>query len=224
MYRYVSCCPFGSTLPRLFALAVLAACVACSSYLQDTSPAPDTDRDPIPPANPTPSSAGSGGRAGSGTGALVTEPTPPTEGQGSTPIAPPVSGGGGTPAATGAAAVVDVCNALGANDACGNCVCSACTTELERCADTPGCAEILACVRESACAGNECYCGDARLTECVLGGGGNGPCRAAVLAAPGGKEPSLADPSGGPASDAALGVADCADDGDACGDVCDIEG
>jgi hypothetical protein len=223
MHRsHVSSHRSGSILPSFVALVTLSTGMACSSYLENTAPTPDTDPVSTPSTNPMLGSAGATGRAGSGSVPLVTEPTPPTEGGEPTPIAPP-AGGGGNPS-TGAAAVRDVCSALGAEDACGSCVCSACTSPLEDCADTPGCAEILACVRESGCSGNECYCGDAGLTECVLGGGGNGPCKAAVLAAPGGREPSLADPSGGPATDAALGVADCADDNDACGDVCDIEG
>ena len=43
-----------------------------------------------------------------------------------------------------------------------------------------------------------------------------------ACAAPGGKAPTLEYPSGGPASDAALRVADCAADDDACEDVCGL--
>jgi hypothetical protein len=116
-------------------------------------------------------------------------------------------------------AASQACDALGAVDACGACVCSACATELEACLGVPGCAEILICVRESGCAGRACYCGEASLAECIRGEA-DGPCKDIVLAAPGGKAPSLEDGSGGPASDAALGVSDCAEEEDVCGAEC----
>ena len=81
--------------------------------------------------------------------------------------------------------------------------------------------DILACVRDNGCSGTDCFCGDAALPSC-FSGGGNGPCKNVVLAAPGGREPTLDNPSGGPASDAALEVGECADDDDGCADVCDV--
>jgi hypothetical protein len=212
--------PFGPTLPWLGKLISFAAALACSSSLENTSSGPDTV--PSPTANaPASGGSGSAGTVAGGGSALVTAPTPATEGQSTAPITPPVAPV--TPASTDTASVGDVCAALGSDDACASCVCGACKSELDVCADTPGCAEILACVRENGCSGIDCYCGDALLTACVRGNG-NGPCKAVVLAAPGGKEPSLADPSAGPASDAAVGVADCADDRDTCGNTCDIGG
>jgi hypothetical protein len=169
-----------------------------------------------------PGAAPPAGMAGAGVLPPVPTPQAPSEGQGAAPLLPPTSGGT-TPASTTATLVGDVCAALGSDDACGNCVCGACANELEVCAATPGCAEILTCVRESGCTGNECYCGDTRLTQCAAGGG-NGPCKAAVLAAPGGKEPTLLNPSGGPASDAALAIANCAEEDNSCADVCDVGG
>jgi hypothetical protein len=147
-------------------------------------------------------------------------PSTPANTEGSpTPANTPVVPSETQPAAVDGSASVDACSALGDGDACGSCVCAECRSELDACLGVPGCAEILACVRESGCSGRECYCGDASLTECVRGDA-NGPCQEAVLAAPGGKAPSITDPSGGPASDAALNVSDCADQDDTCEDVC----
>jgi hypothetical protein len=136
-----------------------------------------------------------------------------------TPLNPP--GEDTTPASSEGSAFSDACAVQSGSDACATCVCNECASELADCSGTPGCAEILACVRENGCSGSDCYCGDARLTECFRGEG-NGPCRDVVLAAPGGREPTVSDPSGGPASDAALEVADCADADNRCADVCDL--
>jgi hypothetical protein len=119
------------------------------------------------------------------------------------------------------APVAESCAAFGAGDACAACVCERCQATLRACAETPGCPEILACVRESGCSGRDCFCGDANLAEC-LRGKGNGPCHGVTLAAPGGKELSAADPSAGPASDSALAVSRCAQDGDQCSELCTI--
>jgi hypothetical protein len=194
--------------------------VACSSYVENTSSTPDPVTNPTPSAPPV-VNAGSGGTAGNGTPSLVPVAPQVPEGQGSAPLLPPSSGG--SPASMESDTVSDVCQALGSDDACAACVCGACSGELADCASTAGCPEILACVRESGCTGTDCYCGDARPTEC-LRGDGNGPCKELVLAAPGGKEPSLLSPSGGPATDAALRVADCANEDAACGNVCDVGG
>jgi len=137
----------------------------------------------------------------------------------STPSTP--SEGNTTPAAVDADNVSAACAQLGTNDACGACVCEECGSELDACANTPGCPEILACVRENGCSGTDCFCGDASLPRCFAGDS-DGPCKAVVLAAPGGKEPTINDPSGGPASDAALAVGECAEDDDRCSDVCDV--
>jgi hypothetical protein len=226
MHRsHVSQSPFGPTLPYLVALVTLAAGVACSSTLEYPRPEPASDPGPATPVNAAPSTGGTGSTGGPGGTAgqvPVTQPTPPNEGTNPAPITAP-GAGGTTPASADAASVADVCEALGSDDDCAACVCGACASELQDCAGTPGCAEILGCVRDNGCDGSDCYCGDVRLTEC-LRGEGNGPCKAAVLAAPGGKELTIADPSGGPASDAALSVGTCADRDVSCGDVCDIGG
>ncbi len=116
--------------------------------------------------------------------------------------------------------VQNACFAVAGDGPCENCVCESCVEELEECAATAGCPEILECVLESGCTGLDCYCGDESLPLCAAGQG-NGPCRDAVLSAPGGRRPDILNPSGGPASDAALAVSDCSADVSTCGDVCD---
>lgn len=128
---------------------------------------------------------------------------------------------GTRPASTDAAGLSAACAALDTSDACGECVCRECGESLDTCANTPGCAEILACVRENGCSGTDCFCGDTTIARCFAGGA-DGPCKEAVLSAPGGREPTISDPSGGPASDAALAVGECADEDDRCADVCDV--
>ena len=98
--------------------------------------------------------------------------------------------------------------------------CTRCAEELETCSTVEGCVEILACVRTSGCSGRDCYCGEASLTEC-LAGQAQGPCVEVVLRAPGASPPTLQSRSAGPASDAALQVADCAQARNACRDVCE---
>ncbi len=167
-------------------------------------------------ANPTPNPTPSQGAASSNG-----EQTPAASPPSSNPTNPASNESNTTPASVDGANVGAACAELGTSDACGACVCSECGTELDTCANTPGCPEILACVRENGCSGTDCFCGDAALPRC-FNGGGDGPCKDVVLAAPGGREPTLADPSGGPASDAALEVGECADDDDRCADVCDV--
>lgn len=133
--------------------------------------------------------------------------------------APALTPDASAPAGVEGVSVSDACDVLGSVDPCGACVCSECPNELAACLGVPGCAEILLCVGESGCSGRECYCGAAGLTECI-GGAADGPCKDVVLAAPGGKAPSLADASGGPASDAALRVSGCAEAAGSCRDAC----
>ncbi|MEO8185296.1 MAG: hypothetical protein ABI895_41340 [Deltaproteobacteria bacterium] len=79
---------------------------------------------------------------------------------------------------------------------------AACGSSLDDCSATPGCNEILACAARTACSGAACYCADARCET-------DGPCRAAIEAAPGARVPDTANPSPGPAADAAGGVGAC---------------
>lgn len=203
----------------LVVILALAAAIGCGG----SEVGGGNGEDPAPSggststANPAPNPPSSPGAAGSNGGQ-----TPTTSPPSSTPNpanAPNESNT--TPASIDGANVGTACADVGTSDACGACVCSECSSELDTCANTPGCPEILACVRENGCTGTDCFCGDASLTRC-FNGGGDGPCKDAVLAAPGGREPTLDDPSGGPASDAALEVGECADDDDRCADVCDV--
>jgi len=203
----------------LVVLLTLAAAVGCGGSEvgggDDADPAPSGGSTST--ANPTPNPTPSPGAAASN-GEQTPNTTPPS----STPNPANASNESNTtPASIDDANVGAACAELGTSDACGACVCSECGSELDTCANTPGCPEILACVRENGCSGTDCFCGDAALPRC-FNRGGDGPCKDAVLAAPGGREPTLDDPSGGPASDAALEVGECADDDDRCADVCDV--
>lgn len=110
------------------------------------------------------------------------------------------------------------CLACAANS-CEMCLCSDCTEQLEQCADTPGCPEILQCTRQSGCFGVACYCGDFDAVACV-GGQSNGPCKDLILSAPGSRVPSVINPSAGPASDAAVAISTCAGMGQPCAEAC----
>ncbi|MEO8179837.1 MAG: hypothetical protein ABI895_13475 [Deltaproteobacteria bacterium] len=126
------------------------------------------------------------------------------------------AGAPSSPAADGGSQTAPACN--GGNDACGACLCDACRDELVTCGALPGCAEILACARANDCFGIDCYCGSANLITCATSGRGNGLCVDATLAAAGSHPPTLVNPSAGPASDAALAVANCT--ANACGAAC----
>jgi hypothetical protein len=129
------------------------------------------------------------------------------------------SGGGGCREGVAEAEWAANCLACAAGDACASCVCKSCAAEIRGCEDTPGCLEIAACVRLASCVGVECYCGTDTPGVCA-NGGGNGPCKEAILSAPGGKAPTLAQPSGGPASDAVAELATCMQGTSTCGSVC----
>lgn len=112
---------------------------------------------------------------------------------------PPAANTGGAPASPSAEAIAALSDALGM---AGDQLQATCGAPLERCSSTPGCNEILMCAASSACAGRECYCsGDGCATD--------GPCRAVIEAAPGARLPDAANPSLGPAPDAASAVGVC---------------
>lgn len=171
--------------------------------------------EPTGPAQPGPN----GGTAGSAN-QMPANGTPQPNNEAPAPVTRANEGGAG-PVSVEAPPVEDtVADSCAAPaDTCTACLCSECAGELGVCATTPGCLEILACVRDSGCSGQDCYCGTAILPAC-FGGAGNGPCKAVLLAAPGGREPTFDNPSGGPASDAALSIADCAEEGDQCTSEC----
>lgn len=184
----------------------------------ETSAVPSSD-EALPPEP-----ANGQGASDAGTQPVTLSPPSP-EPQASAPSGPDAGLGGPTQPPLDAATpttdeVQSACFAVAGDGPCENCVCEACVVQLDECAATAGCPEILECVLESGCTGLDCYCGDDTLPAC-LGGQGNGPCRSAVLDAPGGRQPDALNPSGGPASDAALAVSECSADVDTCGDVCE---
>ena len=208
----------AGVLSDLSFVACLGLIAGCGSAVEDASSEP-TAPAPMPNAN-----AGAGPSSTPSASAPPPAPASPGPTPGPAPTSPeaPAVDPEGAPVGAEGVAAVDACQALGTTDACGACVCSECQSELDACLRVPGCAEILACVRESGCSGRECYCGEASLAECVRDAA-DGPCKDAVLAAPGGKAPTLEDSSGGPASDASLRVSDCAESDEVCGDVCGLE-
>jgi hypothetical protein len=107
-----------------------------------------------------------------------------------------------------------------ADAACESCVSDKCSAPLADCEATSGCDEILTCVLDTGCAGIACYCGTAPLVPDCLAGAGDGACKAVALAQEGGREPTIDNPSGGPASDTAFALAQCASDPNTCADVC----
>jgi hypothetical protein len=111
------------------------------------------------------------------------------------------------------------CLVCAGSDACASCLCSACTDEVQRCLQTAGCMEILACGRASGCSGMACYCGGADAVSC-LNGNGEGACRSVIESAPGGRAPSLREPSAGPAAERAGAVAQCMQRDEACQSAC----
>jgi hypothetical protein len=139
-------------------------------------------------------SEGSGSEGGASGGDEVDAAVP--AGQAGTSSGP--VGGGGAPA-----------NACESGDACGDCLCSDCASEVAVCTETAGCFEIVACARINGCTGLDCYCGSALPIACATSGQANGPCLDAALAAPLSRLPTLANPSAGPAADAALEIANC---------------
>ena len=147
------------------------------------------------------SGAGNGGNAGS---AGKTSGTTDTGGAGS---------------AAGASGEFEQECLARAADACEQCLCSACTDQLQACASTEGCPEVVICIRDNHCTGIACYCGTFDAIACA-NGEANGPCKAAILDAPGGRVPTLISPSAGPASDAALAISVCEQPGQPCAQAC----
>lgn len=211
----------------------LVAMAACSSPDNDKSeqPRPSAGSSAASGGAPTATggSAGSVDSAGRGNPNDSAGTTSGGSGSGSAG-----SASGGTAGASGSASVGgaaqcrnDVsdaeweanCVVCAAEDACGGCLCENCATELQACDRTPGCDEIAACVQAAGCQGIDCYCGTDNPALCAAGGG-NGPCKDVILGAPGGKAPTLTQPSAGPASDAVTNVATCMQNQSTCGALC----
>jgi hypothetical protein len=106
-----------------------------------------------------------------------------------------------------------------AADACEQCLCSSCTDQVQACAATQGCPELVVCIRANNCEGIACYCGTFDPIACA-NGEANGPCKAAILEAPGARVPTLISPSAGPASDAAVAISHCQQSGQPCASTC----
>lgn len=111
------------------------------------------------------------------------------------------------------------CVRCAGEDRCLQCVCAQCTAQTRACVETPGCLEISACVKESGCTGVDCYCGRSDALRCATGQA-DGPCRDAMLGAPSGRIPTIADPSAGPASDAAVAISTCLSSSNQCASLC----
>jgi hypothetical protein len=126
--------------------------------------------------------------------------------------------GGGACGAGSDATFEQSCVACAAS-ACEKCLCTECTDELQHCAKTSGCPEITACIRAAQCTGVDCYCGTFDAVSCAAGQS-NGPCKAAILAAPGSRVPTVLNPSAGPASDAAAAISGCMQPGQGCAAAC----
>jgi hypothetical protein len=214
-----SCIPRPAGEPPRLDLTALVAVLLVIGCGSAESSARDAAMPPAAGTGGSPSSAMAGGSSTStpvGSSPEISAPAKLSAGTGAS------SGAGTGPVSRQEPPVEDACSSPSA-DGCAACLCEKCKGVLDACASTSGCPEILVCVRENACSGSDCYCGDASLPAC-FSGRGNGPCREAVLTAPSGQEPTLANPSGGPASDAALGVAACAQKDARCTAACGFAG
>jgi hypothetical protein len=107
-----------------------------------------------------------------------------------------------------------------AKNACGECLCTDCTSNLQTCQNTPGCQDIAQCVVDAGCKDVSCYCGSVAEATCLATGQADGPCKDVILNAPGGHAPSATDISAGPAATAAIAVGLCATMGGACETEC----
>lgn len=168
----------------------------------------------VSPAAGTSGPGGSGGSGGSGgpSGGGAA-------GAGSADEASRAANAGGAGSAAGASAEFEQECLARAADACEQCLCSSCTDQLQACAATAGCPELLSCIRDNRCQGIGCYCGPSDAVACA-NGEASGPCKAAILEAPGGRAPTLLSPSAGPASDAALAISLCGQSGQPCAQAC----
>jgi hypothetical protein len=170
-----------------------------------------------------PSANGGGGDSSSGGNA----PNQSGGGSGAAPGATATGGPGDATAGASAsensgATFEESCLARAAS-ACERCLCTDCANPVQSCGDTSGCPEIATCIRDSQCAGIACYCGSFDAVACATGQS-DGPCKATILAAPGSRVPTLLDPSAGPASDAAVAIAACAQPGQSCAAACPTGG
>lgn len=199
---------------RLFVIAIAAASLACGSSERGEPPSDDSAV--------TSSSSGGDGFAGSGSSGSSGGTSAIAGSSGAQAAGAPNGGAPGELCGTSAseATFEADCLACAASD-CERCLCSNCGEQLVACSNIEGCPEIAACIRESGCAGLDCYCGSFDAIACA-GGQADGPCKAAILAAPGAREPTALEPSAGPASDAAVAIGLCAQPGQPCAKACSM--
>lgn len=185
--------------------------VACAQSSSDASPPTQSS----PSGEPTPVPNGGAAAVPAAASGGAAEPS-----AGGQPLEPPSSVGSEDPMDPPEDADVNPCS-VAAEDTCSACVCERCSAKLAICDGIAGCSAILECVLASQCLGLDCYCGDKSPPAC-LQGNANGPCKAVVLAAPGGREPTLTNPSAGPATDAAVALSECAEADDTCRQLCGL--
>ncbi len=104
--------------------------------------------------------------------------------------------GAGADAGSSAPPAAPLCTGTPAN-ACEECACSSCTTEMDACKALAGnaaegpaagqpkselCQAVVRCGQAAGCRGTACYCGTADLVSCLTGSA-DGPCMAEINAA-----------------------------------------
>ena len=77
---------------------------------------------------------------------------------------------------------------LGQSDACAQCKCARCASQVMGCyandiaSDAAACKDLVTCSYRVGCGNPDCFCGDTSLFTC-FSGGGNGPCKRETEAA-----------------------------------------
>jgi len=167
----------------------------------------------------TMATAGSGVSAAAGTNNQIRETSAGGAASAAGASTSGVADAGAAGAAAGPAAEFEQACLAQAASPCEQCLCSSCTEQLQACAVTDGCPALVVCIRDNHCEGIDCYCGSFDAVACV-NGEADGPCKAAILDAPGGRVPTLLSPSAGPASDAAVAISRCEQSGQPCAEAC----
>ena len=192
------------------------ACASKQGTDADASPHEGSGTTSTMAASGVSSAAGTSNAGGAGSGSAG---GPSGGGAGSAGKTSGATDTGGASSAAGASSEFEQECLARAADACEQCLCSSCTDQLQACAATEGCPELVVCIRDNHCTGIACYCGTFDPIACA-NGEANGPCKAAILDAPGGRVPTLISPSAGPASDAAVAISLCEQSGQPCAQAC----
>jgi hypothetical protein len=203
-----------------FAVCLLAwlffACASKQGSNADVSPPEGSGGTSMMADSGVSAAGGTSNEVGAGSGAVSVGGVVNAGGADGTSGAANASGAGSTAGPSGE--FESACLARAA-DSCEQCLCSSCTEPLQACAATEGCPELAVCIRDNHCRGIACYCGTFDAITCA-NGEANGPCKAAILDAPGGRMPTLISPSAGPASDAAVAISLCEQSGQPCAQAC----